>query len=93
MKITVEKIDDINFIITGSVENSVIQEKVAKLKEEAAKDENNEATDETIQQDAAGQAFKDFIDAGIKEAGIEVESLLGQPALKKIRTTRKWHIF
>ena len=84
MKITVEKIDDINFIISGSVENSLIQEKVAKLKEEAAKDtKNNEATDETIQQDAAGQAFKDFIDAGIKEAGIEVESLLGQPALKK----------
>ena len=38
MKITVEKIDDINFIISGSVENSLIQEKVAKLKEEAAKD-------------------------------------------------------
>ena len=79
MKITVEKIDDINFIISGSVENSIIKEKVAKLKEIAVKD----ATTESIEQDAAGQAFKDFIDAGIKEAKIEVESLLGQPALKK----------
>ena len=84
MKVTVEKIDDINFIISGTVENSVIQEKVAKLKEELAKELKDESnTDEKIQQDAAGQAFKEFIDAGIKEANIDVETLLGQPALKK----------
>jgi trigger factor len=37
VKVTVEKLDDINFIMSGTVENSVIEEKVAKLKEEAAK--------------------------------------------------------
>ncbi len=84
MKVTVEKIDDINFTISGTVENSIIEEKVNKLKEEIAKDENSDASnDEKVQQDAAGQAFKEFIDAGIKEAGIDVETLLGQPALKK----------
>ncbi|MEN8304354.1 MAG: trigger factor [Campylobacterota bacterium] len=80
MKVTVEKIDDINFVMSGSVENSVIQEKVAQLKKETPKDESS---DENIEQNAAGAAFKEFIDAGIKEAGIAVETLLGQPALKK----------
>ena len=35
MKVTVEKVDDINFIMSGTVDNSVIEDKVAKLKEEA----------------------------------------------------------
>ena len=84
MKVKVEKIDDINFIISGTVENSFIQEKVAKLKEEASKEESDvEMTDEKVQQDAAGVAFKEFIDAGIKEADINIDTLLGQPALKK----------
>ena len=84
MKVTVEKVDDINFIIRGSVANSVIKDKVAKCKEEALKQTDEEKpTDETIEQDAAAEVFREFIDAGIKEAGIEVESLLGQPALKK----------
>lgn len=84
MKVTVEKVDDINFIISGSVDNSVIEAKVAKLKEEASKEVKSEdATDEKIQQDAAGQVFQEFIDAGIKEAKIDVDTLLGQPSLKK----------
>lgn len=80
MKVKVEKIDDINFIMRGTVDNSVIQDKVAQLKKDVSKDESN---DENIEQDAAGAVFKEFIDAGIKEAGIVVDTLLGQPALKK----------
>lgn len=84
MKVTVEKIDDINFILSGSVENSVIENKVAEFKEQAAKKEkSDESKDENIEQAAAGQIFKEFIDAGIKEANLEVESILGQPGLKK----------
>ena len=84
MKVTVEKVDDINFILSGSVDNSVIEDKVSKLKEQAAKEaKSEEITDEKIQQDAAGQVFQEFIDAGIKEANIDVETLLGQPSLKK----------
>ncbi|MEA2072866.1 MAG: trigger factor [Campylobacterota bacterium] len=84
MQVTVKKIDDINFIISGTVENSVIQEKVAKLKEQDTTEAKDDAAaDEKVQQDAAGLAFKEFIDAGIKEAKIDVETLLGQPALKK----------
>jgi len=83
VKVKVEKVDDINFIISGTVENSVIEEKVAALKAETKGEKQEGASDEKAQQDAAGQAFKEFIDAGIKEAKIDIETLLGQPALKK----------
>ena len=94
MKVTVEKVDDINYIISGTVDNSVIEDKVAKLKEEAAKKPKDEkpkdekpkdekSADENIEQDAAGQVFQDFINAGIKEGNLDVENLLGQPGLKK----------
>ena len=84
VKIQINKVDDINFIMSGEIENSIIEEKVAKLQEEAKNNPDaDESNDEKIQQDAAGQAFKEFIDAGIKEAGIDVATLLGQPALKK----------
>ena len=84
MKVTVEKIDDINFIMSGTVDNSVIEDKVTKLKEEAAKvEKNDESSDENIEQDAAGQVFQDFINAGIKEGNLDVANILGQPGLKK----------
>ena len=88
MKITIEKIDDINFIMSGTVENSVIEDKVAKLKAKAAaqpesEDATAEKIDENIEQDAASQVFKDFIDAGIKEANLDVANILGQPGLKQ----------
>jgi trigger factor len=84
VKVTVKKVDDINFIMSGTVENSVIEEKVAKLKEEAAKvEKNDESSDENIEQNAAGQVFQDFINAGIKEGNLDVEKILGQPGLKK----------
>jgi trigger factor len=84
MEVIAKKIDDINFIINGTVDNDVIKAKVAKLKEEAAKEpEKDDSTNEKFEQEAAGLVFKEFIDAGIKEANIEVDSLLGQPVLKK----------
>jgi trigger factor len=84
VKVTIEKIDDINYIISGTVENSAIEEKVAKLKKEAEKEAKGDgATDESIEQNAAGEVFQDFINAGIKEGNLDVENILGQPGLKK----------
>jgi trigger factor len=84
MQVTVEKVDDINYIFKGTVENSVIEAKVAKLKEQAAADSDTQSlTPEKFEQDAAGEAFGEFIDAGMKESQIPVETLLGQPGLKK----------
>jgi len=84
VKVAVEKVDDINFIISGTIQNTIIEAKIAKLKEEMQKDsQENQASDTKVEQDAASAAFKEFIEAGVKEAKIDVESLLGQPALKK----------
>ncbi|MBN2815469.1 MAG: trigger factor [Campylobacterales bacterium] len=84
MKVTVEKIDDINFIISGVVENSVIEAKVAELKKAQSQESaEEESSEEKMQQDAAGQAFREFIEAGVKEAKINPDNLLGQPALKR----------
>lgn len=84
MDITVEKIDDINYVIRGTIENSVIEKKVAQIKEEAFKTPKEEApSTETMEQDAAGQVFKEFIQAGIQQAGIDINALLGQPGLKR----------
>jgi len=94
VKVTVEKIDDINYILSGTVENSLIKEKVEKRKLEISKEKKTEETptDKTIEQDAAGEVFKDFIAAGIAEANIPVESILGQPGLKKYEQ-RKDEVF
>lgn len=91
MKVTVEQIDDINFIISGVIENSMTQERVNQLKEkavqEAAVQEANETSEdmseERFQQDAEREVLTEFIGAGLEEAGIEVEALLGQPGFKK----------
>lgn len=84
MKVTVTKVDDINFIMSGAIDNSVIQDKVAQFKEQLSKEaKGDDSKAENIEQAAAGQVFKDFIDAGIKEANIDVETILGQPGLKK----------
>jgi len=94
VKVTVEKIDDINYILSGTVENSLIKEKVEKRKAEIAKEVKTDETpsDETIEQDAAGEVFKDFIAAGMVEANISVDSILGQPALRKYEQ-RKDEVF
>lgn len=84
MKVTIEKIDDINYIMSGTVENSTIEEKVTQLKEEAAKQpKSDETADENIEQNAAGEVFQEFINAGIKEGNLDVANILGQPGLKK----------
>lgn len=92
MKVTVEKIDDINMIISGTVDHIMTQEKAAKLKEQAAtKTKNKETTDtqpvqmndDAFLQEAESEILKEFIQAGLKEAKIDVENVLGQPGFKK----------
>lgn len=85
MKVTVEKINEINYILSGSVENSVIEQKAVELRAQPAEDESQSEEDRNkqIEQQAAEQVFRAFIDEGIKEAGISVDDLLGQPGLKK----------
>lgn len=84
MKITVEKIDDINIIISGTVSNSIVAEKIAELKEQAKKAKTTDAkNDDTFQRDAEGQILHDFIEAGMDKANVKPDEILGQPSFKE----------
>ncbi len=96
MKITVEKIDDINILMSGTVDNTVIEKKVSELREQAEeklkKDETldaqaledklNQMDDASFQQEAEGQILQGFIDAGMSEANVTLDAILGQPNFK-----------
>ncbi len=81
MKITVEKIDDINIIMSGTIDNSVLGEKISELKAQAKK-ESKEVDDESFQRDAEGQILHNFIEDGMKEANVTLDEILGQPSFK-----------
>lgn len=86
MNVTVEKIDDINLIISGIIDNKMTEEKFAKLKEEAgkeSKESSEEISDEKIQQKAESEVLTEFIESGLKEANIDLEEILGQPGFNK----------
>ena len=86
MNVTVEKIDDINLIISGIIDSKMTEEKFAKLKEEAGKESaesSEETSDEKIRQKAESEVLTEFIESGLKEANIDVEEILGQPGFNK----------
>jgi len=78
MQIKVEKIDDINIIISGRVDQSTVEKKISELKAEAA----DEPDEYTLQRDAEGQILHDFMEASMKEAKVTQDELLGQPHFK-----------
>ncbi len=109
MKVAVEKIDDINIILSGEVEKKEIEANVEKLQKEAKKRQEetkkelaNEMKDDApdaneiemvdsvlkgmesqnYQKDAEGLILQEFIETGLKEAGIPVDDILGQPGFK-----------
>ena len=86
MKITAEKIDDINIIISGIIDEKVTQKKVTKLKTLASAEKKEDTpvqSDESIQQQAESEVLTEFIEAGLNEANVPVDSILGQPGFKK----------
>lgn len=85
MKVTAEKLDDINIIISGIIDNNMTEDKVAQLKAQASKD-NKDLTKEmedAIQQSAESTILNAFIEAGLHDAGVDVKDILGQPGFKK----------
>ena len=86
MQVEVEKIDDINIIISGVIEDVMTQKKVTQLKEKAKaeKQENDEdLSDETLQQKAESAVLTEFIEAGLAKINVDVEEILGQPGFRK----------
>ena len=90
MQVSVEKIDDINMVLSGSIENTLREEKLATLKEQAqnapkTNEDGSEVetpTQEILEQNAQSELLQAFIETGLKEANVDVESILGQPGFK-----------
>jgi len=97
VKVTVNKVDDANVIISGTIENSTIEANINKMAAQAGKEIKvdgfrkgkvpahvvKKLHGDRLAQDAEGEALKELIDAGIKEAGINAADILGQPTFKK----------
>ncbi|MBT8343326.1 MAG: trigger factor [Sulfurovum sp.] len=97
MKVTVNKVDDANVIVSGTIENSAVEENINKMAVQAGKEMKvdgfrkgkvpahvvKQMHGDKLAQDAEGEVLKDLIDAGIKEAGINPADILGQPTFKK----------
>ena len=72
MNIRVEKLDDINIIISGTVDHNVLKKKISELRAKSDKvlKDDNTLDDDTFQREAEGQMLQDFIDQGMKEAKV-----------------------
>ena len=80
MHLTVEKIDDINITIRGTVPHRIIQEKISGLRAQAG--DEIAADDKSFQREAEGQILHEFIERGMKEAKVTQDEMLGQPSFK-----------
>jgi len=97
VKVTVNKVDEANVIVSGTIENGAIEENINKMAVQAGKEMKvdgfrkgkvpahvvKKLHGDKLAQDAEGEVLKDLIDAGVKEAGINPADILGQPTFKK----------
>ena len=101
MKVTVNKVDDANIIVSGTLDAAAIDANVEKLAKQAAKEVKvdgfragkvpvavvKQMHGDKLAQDAEGEALRELIDAGIAEAGINAADMIGQPSFKKYEKT------
>jgi len=101
VKVTVNKVDDVNIIVSGTLDAAAIDANVEKLAKQAAKEVKvdgfragkvpvavvKQMHGEKLAQDAEGEALRELIDAGIAEAGINAADMIGQPSFKKYEKT------
>jgi len=101
VKVTVNKVDDANIIVSGTLDSEVIAKNVDKLAAQAAKEVKvdgfragkvpvavvKQMHGDKLAQDAEGEALRELMDAGIKEAGINPADMIGEPAFKKYDKT------
>jgi trigger factor len=97
VKVTVNKVDEANVIISGTIENSAVEAAINTMAVQAGKEMKvdgfrkgkvpahivKKLHGDKLAQDAEGEVLKDLIDAGVKEAGINPAQILGQPTFKK----------
>ena len=101
MKVTVNKVDDANIIVSGTLDAAAIDANVEKLAKQAAKEVKvdgfragkvpvavvKQMHGDKLAQDAEGEALRELIDAGIAQAGINAADMIGQPTFKKYEKT------
>ena len=97
MKVTVKKLVDANVLVSGTIENSVIEANVNKLAIEGGKQMKvdgfrkgkvpphvvKKLHGDKLLQDAESDALKAFMNDGIKEAGLNAADIIGEPVFKK----------
>jgi len=103
VKVTVKKVDDANMIISGILDSEVIEKNVDKLAIQAGKELKvdgfrkgkvpahvvKKMHGKKLRQDAEGEAIRALIDAGLKEAEIKPEDMIGEPVFKKYEKGEK----
>lgn len=101
MKVTVNKVDDANIIVSGTIEKSAVEENINKMAVQAGKEMKvdgfrkgkvpahvvKKLHGDKLAQDAEGEVLRELIDAGMKEAGINPADMIGQPTFKKYEKT------
>jgi len=97
VKVTVNKVDEANVIVSGTIENSAVEANINTMAVQAGKEMKvdgfrkgkvpahvvKQLHGDKLAQDAEGEVLKELIDAGVKEAGINPADMLGQPTFKK----------
>jgi len=101
VKVTVNKVDDANIIVSGTIEKSAVEENINKMAVQAGKEMKvdgfrkgkvpahvvKKLHGDKLAQDAEGEVLRELIDAGMKEAGINPADMIGQPTFKKYEKT------
>ncbi len=101
MKVTVNRLDEANVLVSGTIEKSVLEANIERLAVQAGKEIKvdgfrkgkvpahvvKKLHGEKLTQDAEADALRELIDTGIKEANINVSDVLGQPIFKKYDKT------
>ena len=97
MKVTVNKIDDANILVEGTIENSVVETNIDRLAKDAGKQMKvdgfrqgkvpphvvKKLHGDKLRQDAEQDALKTLMDQGIAEAGVAATDIIGEPMFKK----------
>ena len=101
MKVTVNKVDDANIIVSGTLDAAAIDANVEKLARQAAKEVKvdgfragkvpvsvvKQMHGDKLAQDAESEALRELIDAGLAEAKVNPADMIGQPSFKKYEKT------
>lgn len=97
MNVNVEKIDEANYKISASLENSDIASKLDRLAKEASKSVKvdgfrkgkvpvavvKKMYGDKLEQDAEGEAIREAVEVAYKDAGIDPKDIIGNPIFEK----------